>query len=209
MRIIKKAKFLLPVLVMLLALGISVKTPVASAAAARCASESSNGDRVLESDCSGYYTGKSDNPQPYSFQPDHCYEITRPESGPNDFDIKELPSCENFESLLRVAPDNSTPGSVKNDCNVAIKDIDNSDSRTDNDCGIVKYIQIFTNILSGLVGIIIVAMIIVGGIQYTTSGDNPTSLSNARKRIMNALLALVVYFFMFAFLQWLVPGGIF
>lgn len=77
-----------------------------------------------------------------------------------------------------------------------------------NKCGITKYIVIFTNALSALVGVVIVFSIVVGGIQYMSAGSNPQAVSKAKSRIMNALLALVVYLFMFGLLQWLVPGGV-
>jgi hypothetical protein len=76
-------------------------------------------------------------------------------------------------------------------------------------CGIITYIVDFTRLLSALVGIVIVIMITIGGIQYAASGPDPSAVTAAKKRIMNALIALVLYIFMFSFLQWLVPGGIF
>lgn len=83
------------------------------------------------------------------------------------------------------------------------------DTLTADNCWIVYYIVGFTRILSGLVGIVIVVMIAIGGIQYAAAGPDPSAVVAARKRIINALIALVLYIFMFAFLQWLVPGGIF
>lgn len=76
-------------------------------------------------------------------------------------------------------------------------------------CGIVAYIVNFTRLLTAVVGIVVVIMIAVGGIQYTTARDDPQQVSAAKTRIRNAILALVFYLFSFAFLQWLVPGGIF
>lgn len=80
---------------------------------------------------------------------------------------------------------------------------------TKDNCGIVGYIVMFINVLSAAVGVVIVIMIAVGGIQYTTSRDDPQMVNVAKQRIQNAVLALVFYLFAFAFLQWLVPGGIF
>jgi hypothetical protein len=80
---------------------------------------------------------------------------------------------------------------------------------TAGNCKIVKYIVTFTNILSAAVGVIVTIMVAWGGVQYTMSKDDPQATAQAKERIRNALLALVIYIFMFAFLQWLVPGGIF
>ncbi len=80
---------------------------------------------------------------------------------------------------------------------------------TASNCGIVAYLQLFINVLSGLVGIVIVIMIIWGGIEYSSAGNDPQKVGAAKSKISNALLALVVFIFMYSFLQWVVPGGIF
>lgn len=76
------------------------------------------------------------------------------------------------------------------------------------DCGIVNYLKLFINVLSGIVGVVIVIMITVGGIQYSTARDNPQAAAAAKGRITNAVMALVFYLFIFAFLQYIVPGGV-
>ena len=75
-------------------------------------------------------------------------------------------------------------------------------------CGITELIVTGIRILSGLVGVVVVAMIIVGGIQYALARDNPQAGSAAKQKIINAVLALIAYLSIFALLQWLVPGGI-
>lgn len=82
------------------------------------------------------------------------------------------------------------------------------DNLSSKNCGIIAYIALFVRFLSAAVGIVVVTMITVGGIQYSSARDNPQATQAARGKIYNAILALVVYMFMFAFLQWLVPGGI-
>ncbi len=76
-------------------------------------------------------------------------------------------------------------------------------------CTVISYIVIITNALSALVGVVIVTMIIIGGIQYSTAGPDPSKVQAARTKITNALLALVLFVFGFSILQWLIPGGIF
>ncbi len=73
---------------------------------------------------------------------------------------------------------------------------------------IVRLILQFINFLSIGIGVIVTIVIIVGGIQYMTAGPNPQAVSAAKKRITNAILALLAYFLLYAFLQWVVPGGI-
>ena len=74
---------------------------------------------------------------------------------------------------------------------------------------IVKFVITVTNFLSAGVGVVIVIMVIIGGIQYSTAGGNPSAVAAAKQKIANALLALVAFIFMFSVIQWLVPGGIF
>ncbi len=73
---------------------------------------------------------------------------------------------------------------------------------------IVRLILQFINFLSIGIGVVVTIVIIVGGIQYMTAGPNPQAVSAAKKRITNAILALLAYFLLYAFLQWVVPGGI-
>jgi hypothetical protein len=74
---------------------------------------------------------------------------------------------------------------------------------------IVKDIQSIVNFLSIGVGVIVIIMIIVGGVQYSLAGDSPDATGKAKARITNALIALVAYLFIFSFLQWIIPGGLF
>lgn len=84
----------------------------------------------------------------------------------------------------------------------------NEDDLTPENCGILDILLKLINALSALVGVVIVALIVVGGIQYSAAGDNPQSTAAAKKRIMNAIIALIMFVFMTAFLQWLIPGGV-
>ncbi len=74
---------------------------------------------------------------------------------------------------------------------------------------IVADLNNIVNFLSAGVGIVVVGVIIFGGIQYMAAGDNPQAVTAAKKRIANAFIALLAFIFMFAFLQWLIPGGVF
>ncbi|MDZ7785869.1 MAG: hypothetical protein U5L95_01980 [Candidatus Saccharibacteria bacterium] len=75
-------------------------------------------------------------------------------------------------------------------------------------CKITDYLRTFTNVLIALVGIVVVIMVVVGGIQYSAARDNPQAVQAAKGRIANAVLALIVYIFMSAFLQYIIPGGV-
>lgn len=74
---------------------------------------------------------------------------------------------------------------------------------------IVRYSLWAINILSAGVGVLAVIMLIIGGIQYSSAGGDPQKVKAAKNRITNVVIGLVAYFFLFAFLQWIVPGGFF
>jgi hypothetical protein len=53
-------------------------------------------------------------------------------------------------------------------------------------------------------------MIIIGGIQYTTAGGDPNAakVMAAKKRIFNAIFALIAFGLLYAAINFIVPGGI-
>lgn len=94
----------------------------------------------------------------------------------------------------------SQPAYTPNDCN--------EQPVNKNNCGIVRYIVIFIQLLSGIASVVIVASIIYGGIQYSMAGSDPQKTASAKDRIRNAIIALVFFIFGFALLNFLVPGGV-
>lgn len=83
------------------------------------------------------------------------------------------------------------------------------DDLNESNCGIVYYINVFINILSAIVGIVVTGVIIWGGIIYSTSKGDPGKISEGKKKIMNGITSLALFVFSYAFLQWVVPGGLF
>lgn len=73
----------------------------------------------------------------------------------------------------------------------------------------IRRVNIYLKWITAGIGILAVFGLVVAGIQYTAAGDNPQAVSDAKKRIANIVIGLLLYMFMFAALQWLVPGGIF
>lgn len=74
---------------------------------------------------------------------------------------------------------------------------------------IVGWINFFINLLSVVIIVGAGVMMAWAGIQYSASRDNASGIEEAKKKIYNVLLGLVAYFFMYAFVQWLIPGGVF
>jgi len=58
------------------------------------------------------------------------------------------------------------------------------------------------------VGMVVVGSIIVAGIQYTVSRGDPQATAKSVERITNSLIALVLFIFTYALLNWLVPAGL-
>lgn len=94
---------------------------------------------------------------------------------------------------------------LKNGSDCVLKS-DRDTSLEDN--SIIVYTRNIVRFLSAGVGIVIVLMIIIGGIQYITSQGNPQATASAKNRITNAIISLFLFIFMTAILNFLIPGGL-
>jgi hypothetical protein len=74
---------------------------------------------------------------------------------------------------------------------------------------ITRDINLIVNALAGLVGVVCVAMIVLGGIRYSLARNNPQDISAARSHIINAVFALISFMLIWSLLQYLIPGGVF
>ena len=71
-----------------------------------------------------------------------------------------------------------------------------------------KYINPLIIALTAFVGVAAAISIIFAGIQYSASSDEPGTVTKAKQRIFSTILGLIAYIFLFAFISYLVPGGI-
>jgi hypothetical protein len=93
---------------------------------------------------------------------------------------------------------------------VTDKCVDPAIQCTASNCDLIhKYLAPTINLLSAAFGVIAIISLILGGMNYTTSEGDPQKVSRAKLRIRNTIFAVVAYIFLFAFLQFLIPGGIF
>lgn len=116
---------------------------------------------------------------------------------------------EGYEACIRSASSGTTTGFNEGgefDCDGVSTSIEVDCSNAENP--IYSYIIAIVNFISAGVGIAIVANVMIGGVQYMMSGGNPQVTQAAVKRIINALIALLAFIFMWAFFNWLIPGGI-
>jgi hypothetical protein len=81
---------------------------------------------------------------------------------------------------------------------------------TKDNCDLIaKYVNPAIDLFSLSFGLIAVISIIFGAIQYSASQGDPQKTAAAKSRISNTILALVAYLFLYAFLQFIIPGGAF
>jgi hypothetical protein len=74
---------------------------------------------------------------------------------------------------------------------------------------VAKYVNPAIALLSVAFGLFATISIILGGIAFATSAGDPQKASKAKARITNTVIAVVAYMFLYAFLQFLIPGGLF
>jgi len=80
---------------------------------------------------------------------------------------------------------------------------------SDMKCNLVKkYLSPFITFLSALVGLAVTIGIISGGIRYASSEGDPQKAAAGKNQIRGAIIALVFFIFLYAAINWLVPGGI-
>jgi hypothetical protein len=185
-----------------------------NAASASCYSETAgtNGITTLtESACPA--TGKDSSGTTFTLGTSDCYFVETksvPAASPNDDTY--------VQSTVYEQQDCSTlqcqGGSSNIPANINCSPTDPCDLPANSGSalcsGVVKnYIDPVILFVGGGVGLVIVIMIVIGGIQFITSGGDPNHVAEAKKRIANALLALVAWILIYAFLNWIMPGGVF
>lgn len=75
-------------------------------------------------------------------------------------------------------------------------------------CLFSTYINPAIALLSAAVGVTVVAVIVYGAIEVTSSGGDPQRAAAGKNRIRDALVGLAAYLLLFAFLQFVIPGGL-
>lgn len=139
---------------------------------------------------------------PYTFNPDtnHC-EKPAPAT--------PAPAADGGTSGGAPAP--STPKVTRYDPNDAEKDpaLNGGKCANLNACDLLTtYVNPAIRFLTAFVGIGVTIAIVYGGIEYGSSAGDPAKAAAGKNRIRNALVALLGFFFLYALLNFLIPGGI-
>ena len=71
---------------------------------------------------------------------------------------------------------------------------------------IIDFLLAILRFMGTLIGLVVILMIIIGGIQYILAQGNPQAVAAAKGRITGAITALVLYLLMFGILHYLIPG---
>jgi len=103
-------------------------------------------------------------------------------------------ACPDGEVQLSVKVNATDSGCVKPDPNGGV---------------IITYLKMILKFMSGGVGIVILLMLTIAGIQYMTAAGQPEQVKLAKSRIQNAITGLVLFLIAFAVLNLIIPGSIF
>ncbi len=75
--------------------------------------------------------------------------------------------------------------------------------------GVWGILLLAVNVLTAGVGIAAVAGVIIGSVMYMTAGGSPDKVKKANIMLTNVALGIIVFATMWAFLNFLIPGGLF
>lgn len=186
-------KIVIPVLVIsiLLVSGMMIFPGLVSAAAAKCHDRLAGNTYTCPVKPA---TGtKIDGKTGGTFAADKCYMFREVDKGWETSDCK----LDVFAQVIDGRP-------------IQPKDDPASQECTGDKCDlVVRVLNPIINFLAAAVGLIVTIVIVIGGIQYSASADDPQKVAAAKGHIINAVLGLLGFMFVWAFLQWLIPGGVF
>jgi len=77
------------------------------------------------------------------------------------------------------------------------------------DSALWRILEMVLNIMIGLVGIAAVGGLVFAAIMYSSAQDNASQVQQAKDTIRNVVIGIVMFLFMWAGLQYLIPGGVF
>jgi hypothetical protein len=121
-----------------------------------------------------------------------CYIATILPQGPSAYKEGACPKASEVESGGK---------GLETECN----DVTNKNDK----CTLLEYLKNGINFLSAVAVLAITFSLMFAGYQYMTARANAGQVTAAKNRIIMTIVALLLYIFMYAVLNWLIPGGIF
>lgn len=87
-------------------------------------------------------------------------------------------------------------------------EVDQANGRVMADNLMFAYLVVVVRLLTSGVGIVIALMIAVSGVQYAAAGGNSQKIEAAKTKLVHTIEALVLFIFLVAIINFLIPGGL-
>ena len=110
---------------------------------------------------------------------------------------KDLPGDAKVQRSCSPGSKNSYYIKSVAECNV-VKDEKNGD--------LMSRVNVIINVILGVLGVVTVAMIIIGGISYTTSQGDAAKASKAKNTILFGIVGLIISLLAFAIVNFVLSG---
>jgi hypothetical protein len=128
----------------------------------------------------------------------------------------DVTTNQRFSGVTNAAPtcgDGTKGVEVSFDVNPATVEVENclvydEDNATLEENPIFTIIGRIIQFLLASIGVALVIVVALAGVQYTTARGDPQKVASAKKKIFFAVTAVIMYALSGALLNWLIPGGI-
>ena len=115
-----------------------------------------------------------------------------------------------------ASPSTTSPCGAGVSCSSGLPvDCRNDENSSDNTAKCINGNKIVTEVInpaikifSVVVGVVAVIMLIIGGILYSASQDDPKRVALARKIIIDVVIGVAAYALLFAFVNYILPQGV-
>ncbi len=104
------------------------------------------------------------------------------------------------------AADNSAQGTTAYDAASTYTKGEDTTQQSGQKTSLMETLQIIINVALGIIGFIAVAMIIVGGVQYTTSAGDAAKVTKAKNTILYGVVGLVIALLAFAIVNFILTN---
>jgi len=104
------------------------------------------------------------------------------------------------------AADNSLQGETAYETASTYTTGDGTNQQSGQKTSLMETLQIIINVALGIIGFIAVAMIIVGGVQYTTSAGDAAKVTKAKNTILYGVVGLVIALLAFAIVNFILTN---
>jgi hypothetical protein len=121
--------------------------------------------------------------------------------------VTSIINCSEKNDGSGVCPDGSTM--TEEQVKAGNKCPDGSNPDVIQNTGLWGLLLLVINIMTAGVGILAVGGVVYGSIIYATATDSMEQKKKAKMIIFNVVIGILVYAFMYSFLNFIVPGGVF